>query len=344
MKVWFDISNSPHVNMFLPVIMELRKMGHDIFITSRPLANTIALLQQSGLEHKVVGRHYGKNILMKMWGFPIRVFQLIVNVRKANPDIAVSQSSFHSPLVAWILGIRSLYTNDNEHAKGNHIAFLFASQIMIPESMLLPRSITNYFIARKIIRYPGIKEGIYLWEKASNPDFKNGLAFPKKEQIYVRPEPNTAQYYNGKHNFLDEVLLVLQYEYDITVLTRDKKQFDHYSKPKFFKLHVPEKPIPFHVVAGSCSLFIGAGGSMTRELALMGVPAISVYQSKLLGVDEYLLKKGLLNYDPNLSIETVRKTIQLQKRLTDSELVQKGMAAYHLLMNEITRTQAQSLN
>ena len=71
------LSNSPHVNMFYKLIKELEAEDHEIIITSRPLANTIALLDQKGLKHTVVGGYYGKSIYKKIIGYPIRIFQLI---------------------------------------------------------------------------------------------------------------------------------------------------------------------------------------------------------------------------------------------------------------------------
>ena len=54
-------------------------------------------------------------------------------LRNKRVDVAVSQSSFHSPVVARLMGIRSIYLNDNEHAVGNVPAFACADQIMVPE-------------------------------------------------------------------------------------------------------------------------------------------------------------------------------------------------------------------
>ena len=49
MRIWFDLSNSPHINMFYDLIRELEADGHTVIITSRPLANTVELLDQRGL-------------------------------------------------------------------------------------------------------------------------------------------------------------------------------------------------------------------------------------------------------------------------------------------------------
>ena len=76
MKIWFDISNSPHVNLFAAMIRDLMH-EHEVIITCRPLANTVDLLDLHKFEYTVVGRHYGGKLFSKLSGYPVRVFQLI---------------------------------------------------------------------------------------------------------------------------------------------------------------------------------------------------------------------------------------------------------------------------
>src|SRR5689334_3026043 len=112
MRIWFDLSNSPHINMFYDLIRDLESSGHEVVITCRPLANTVDLLNQKGLKYTIVGEHYGKKFSRKFFGYPIRVMQLRKFLRGKKIDLAVSQSSFHSPIVAKLLGVPSIYTND----------------------------------------------------------------------------------------------------------------------------------------------------------------------------------------------------------------------------------------
>lgn len=136
MKIWFDLSNSPHINMFAALIRELQQR-HEVIITCRPLANTIDLLELHKLPHTVVGRHYGKKFSAKVMGYPVRVWELVKFLRPRRIDIAISQSSFHSPVVARLIGVPSIYMNDNEHALGNVPSFLAATTIMVPEFLSL---------------------------------------------------------------------------------------------------------------------------------------------------------------------------------------------------------------
>jgi len=337
MVIWFDISNSPHVNMFYHLIKELESEGNEVIITSRPLANTVQLLDQKGLNHTIIGSHYGKNIFKKIFGYPIRVAQLYFFLKKKSINLAVSQSSFHSPLVAFLLSVPSIYTNDNEHAKGNIIGFLLSTKILVPGKFSFNRTLSFLINKDKILYYPGVKEGIYLWIKEHQLKSLQQHKVPEKvTNIYIRPEPQTAQYYNGDLFFLDALIVDLQEKYQVTILARNKDQYAHYTQKKFFKSYVPKDPLSFDEIALNCQLFIGAGGSMTREFAILGIPTISVYQASLLAVDKVLINLKLMHYDPNLSIEKVEKELTQNHQSSSSELLLlMGKSAYDLFKDTI---------
>ncbi len=329
MKIWFDISNSPHVLMFYKLIRQLENEGHTIIITARPLANTISLLEQYGLKYETVGIHYGKKIRNKIIGYPVRVIQLYKHLKNKNLDLAVSQSSFHSPMVATLLRIPSIYTNDNEHALGNKIAFLFASKILIPESFPFKNKMKHTYV------YPGIKEGMYLWDDMERFQYERKSNISQRDTIYIRPEPSTAQYYNAQNNFLDDLILNLSSRHKIVVLTRNEQQNNHYKKLST-NIIVPEKPLPIDIIIKKGKLFIGAGGTMTRELALLGIPTVSVYQSKLLKVDELLIEYKILFFEPQLTSDKVdyilNNRISEQSRITFKE---KGKEAFYMFKHKI---------
>jgi len=336
MRIWFDLSNSPHINMFYDLIKELELEGHEIEITARPLANTIPLLNQKGLKYTIIGQHYGKNIFKKIFGYPIRVIQLVKYLRPKKINFAVSQSSFHSPIVAKIIGIPSLYTNDNEHALGNLPSFLFATKVLLPEKLKLNWVNRLFCSPNKIIRYPGIKEGIYLWRNAEKVQLIRKSNTIKETHIYIRPEPQTAQYYKGDENFLDDLIMEIQSKYKITILARNENQLSHYSQPIFLFINLPINPIPLEEVAINCTLFIGAGGSMTREMALLGVPTISVYQDDLLEVDQLLIEEGLMWHERKLTANILKSYLMhISNTSSNSLFIEKGKQAYQILKKSI---------
>ena len=343
MKIWFDLSNSPHINLFAEMIRDLEK-DHEVIITCRPLANTIDLLELQGFNYTVVGKHYGAKLIHKLFGYPIRVGQLRSFLRDKNVDVAVSQSSFHSPITARLLKIPSLYMNDNEHAMGNIPSFICADIIMVPE--FLDRKTVHRQFGRdsKIIQYPGVKEGIYLWnlQKLSRNDDMTGAPEKQRcETIYIRPEPWAAQYYKGDLNFLDNLIKGLAPNARVVLLPRGDVQAKHYQQAEFSGIAVLDKPASLPDIARKCNLFIGAGGTMTRELAVMGVPTISVYRSDLLQVDSYLIKLGQMVHKPDLTPEFALQYMRAEgaRSKPRQELLDKGRQAYILIKETILSMQ-----
>ncbi|MFM1755953.1 MAG: hypothetical protein RL621_877 [Bacteroidota bacterium] len=336
MKIWFDISNSPQVLLFKDMMDDLRQQGHEILVTSRPLANTIELLDSEKIPHTIVGKHYGKKLTSKLLGYPIRVYRLFQFLRREKVDLSVSQSSFHAPVVATLLGVKSIYTNDNEHAIGNIPAFLFAKTILLPQNFKIESAILSRLISKKIIHYPGVKEGIYLWRKSFVKQYGSIGYVQKSTNIYIRPEPSTAQYYKGGENFLDDFILQSKGQYKITILPRNEEQRRHYGSEKFKGINIPKTILSFDQIVKDCSLFIGAGGSMTREMALVGIPTLSVYQDKLLSVDHDLIAQQLLVYKPHFTHKDVQELL-MQQQYPKNMFMRYGEEAYHLFLSTINK-------
>lgn len=259
MKIWIDFINSPQVSFFEPLIKDLTNGGHELILTCRDSSNTVELIKQRNWQYKIIGHKAEKAAIKKLLSFSLRIIYLYSYLKNKGINVAICQSSFYLPLTAKFLGIPSIYTNDNEHALGNIPAFLFADQILIPENLSILKVIKKGARKRKVIQYPGIKEGVYLWAKGQSIQSKRSKSISER-QIFIRPEPLTAQYYSGKLNFLDTFLIELKEKYSITILVREESQLKHYSQLKFSGIYVPEKPLSFEDVAISCSLFIGAGG------------------------------------------------------------------------------------
>lgn len=339
MKIWFDLSNSPHINMFAAMIRDLERQ-HQVVITCRPLANTVDLLNLHGLAHTVVGRHYGKGLWRKVSGYPVRCAELYRFLRPQGIDVAVSQSSFHSPVVARMLGIPSIYMNDNEHAVGNVPAFLAATRILVPEFLSERKLRRQLARPSKVVRYQGVKEGIYLWEL--EPRLRQRVAPDGRSTVFVRPEPWTAQYYRGASNFMDQLILGLQAQMRVVVLPRGKAQAEHYLQPAFQGVEVVSTAMDIAEIAPQCNLFIGAGGTMTREMAVLGVPTISVYQDELLDVDNYLLQVGAFIHRPELSAaEALEYAASAARRPANAQLLAKGRNAYETIKAEIVGLSAE---
>lgn len=335
MKIWIDLTNSPHINFFKPFIHQWESEGHEIIITCRDLANTIQLIEQNGWNYTEVGGHAGKSSIKKVLYFPRRVWELRKFLKKHKPNIGISHSSFYSPVVAKLIGVPSIYINDNEHAQGNYIAFRYASLNLIPESLGKRAEELDWQKKYGVQLYPGIKEGIYLAQSTMPPKENH----PKgKKKIFVRLAPWTAQYYTGDNYFCDDILKELQEDYEIVLLPRDKTQTEHFEKEEFKHITIAKKPLKLEHVYQECDLFIGAGGTMTRELAFLGIPTISIYQDELLEVDKFLIQEGYMVHKINLTRTDIENTLKEAKH-KENNLILKGQQAFSII-NEYVKKYA----
>src|ERR687893_1015657 len=57
--VWIDLTNSPHVLFFRPILRRLTEAGIETVVTARDFAQTLGLLELYGIPHTVIGRHGG---------------------------------------------------------------------------------------------------------------------------------------------------------------------------------------------------------------------------------------------------------------------------------------------
>jgi uncharacterized protein len=305
MKIWIDFINTPQVSFFIPFLKEFKNQEYEILLTCRDSGNTIDLLKQQDLEYHVIGQKVGVGMFQKLMFFPKRLLALYFFLRNNKPDIAVSQSSFYQPIIARLFSIPCLYTNDNEHAKGNIFGFLFATKVILPISLANEKFTKKWPLKNKVAFYPSVKESIYL---SQQPELLT-LLKDKKSKIYFRPEPWSAQYYTGPLNFFDDILVNLSQDYDVIILPRDNNQKEHYAEEKFSTLTVAQKPISLSKIVSDCLLFIGAGGSMTRELAILEIPVISIYQAEMLSVDKYLIDRGLMTVNPEITFQEIKSIL-----------------------------------
>lgn len=325
MKIWIDLTNSPHINFFQPFIEIWKSKGEEIIITSRKLANTIELIEQNGWRHKEIGGHVGKNLIKKIFYFPLRVLSLIKYLRTNKPDIAISHSSFYSPVAAFLLNIPSLYINDNEHAKGNYLAFLFATLVIFPEALKKLYSSRIYGLLSKIEFYPGIKEGIYLSQKDI---FRKVKSISNGKNIFIRLEPSTAQYYRGNSSNLDSSIRDLSKKYFIYLLPRNRDQIQHFEKLNLKNVKILSKSLSLEEIYEKCDIFIGAGGSMTREFAVLGVLTFSTYQGELLAVDKYLISSDAMFHTSVISDKLIID-FQNKKVFANEFVFDKGKIAFN---------------
>lgn len=312
MKIWIDIVNAPHVWFFKNIIQYLKQQGEDVLITARKFGDVHELLDLFGISYTSVGSH-GATLEQKLLRSTERVYLLSKMIAEEKPDIAVSKHSIELPRVSFGLGIPSVYVLDNEHAlAANKLTLSLCDKIIIPEAVDVWDVLKTGAEPNSLIRYNGTSEVIHFKDFHYNPNIFDdlNLDLKKDKTILMRPEPALASYLDTdcRKSVLSPIVDALEDYANILMIPRFKEQkeiFEDYENVTIIK-----PPIDAHSLMKRCDLVIGAGGTMNREAALLGTPVISCYPGKLLAVDGYYIKKGLMKRSTN-SDEVVDMALEL---------------------------------
>ena len=196
--VWIDLDNSPHVPFFSPIIKEIESRGHKVTLTARDCFQVCALGNLYRLKYRRVGKHYGKNMALKMIGNLYRAMQLLPIAAKAKPSLALSHGSRAMILAARLLNIPTVLMMDYEFV--HRIPFMHPALIITPE--VLGMDAVGHR-RTTVTKYPGIKEDVYV------PFFKPDAAIKNRLGLFddmiiatIRPPANEAHYHNPESDVL----------------------------------------------------------------------------------------------------------------------------------------------
>src|SRR6202171_1980313 len=315
-RIWIDIDNSPHVPFFVPIVEELRKRGHEVILTARDDYQVCELLELYHLSCKIVGRHYGKNRAAKILGTCMRAAQLIPMMVGEKIDLAVSHGSRAQMMVGFALGIPTLLILDYE--------FIAMMGFIRPDWILVPQMIPNskeLAPKRQVLRYPGLKEDVYVPRLRLDPSVKDQFGLQRNEIVVtVRPPAIEAHYHNPEAEvLLDAALNFLTQAPDVRVILLPRNESQAKTLRENWGKWITNKKImiPEHAVDGInliwfSDLVVSGGGTMNREAAALGVPVYSIFRGRIGAVDHYLAEQGRLTLIE--SVEQVRTKIALVRR------------------------------
>ncbi|HKY45527.1 MAG TPA: DUF354 domain-containing protein [Pyrinomonadaceae bacterium] len=300
MRLWIDLANSPHVSFFKPLINRFTSQGHEIEITAREFAETVPLARDAGFEARVVGVHGGRAVSAKARTIMSRAWTLGGWARTRRFDLAISHNSYSQILAARALGIKTVTLMDYEYQPANHLAFRLTSRIIVPTSFPAKRLRRYGASMRKVHRYHGTKEDVYLADFQPDPLFAARLCElgtnADNVLVLMRPPADDALYHRFQNPLFDEALAMLLTNENVQVilLPRNEAQRSLYSTKASDRLLVPAEPLDGANLIAASDLVISAGGTINREAAALGVPAVSIYAGKWAAVDEELVKEGRL--------------------------------------------------
>jgi predicted glycosyltransferase len=204
---------------------------------------------------------------------------------REKPDLTLSHGSRAQLLAGRVLRVPNTTIHD----------YKFTAKVgsLRPDWLFSPSYIPHAQskeIRRREMKYPGLKEDVYVPRFRPDPLLKGQLGLNSANLAFtVRPPATEAHYHNSEAEVLFDAALNMftqHLEVCAVLLPRNEKQEE--SLRKQWKEWIDRRKIiiPSHVVDGlnliwHSDLVVSSGGTMNREAAALSVPVYSVFRGRI---------------------------------------------------------------
>lgn len=311
MRIWVDLTNSPHVCVMRPLVALMKEDGHEVHISARDFAQTVELCDRFGLETTVIGHHRGRRIAAKAYGLASRSLALCRWAKGKEFDLAAGHGSNDISVAAKLLKVPSVTMFDYEFATVQHnINCRLARRVVVP-GCIPPESLYRYGARGKIANYPGLKEEYYLSDFEPDSRVLEGLSLDEaRPTVVLRTPPDVSLYHRFENDLQTRLVrwLAAQSEAQVVALPRTQEQRSELLSLGAGNFKVPKTAIDAQSLVAYADLLVSAGGTMNREAVALGTPVYSTFQGRLGAVDKGLVAEGRLRLlsDPD-EIEIKKK-------------------------------------
>jgi len=321
LKIWIDIL-TPKQLLFSEPIIEKLGQKHDILCTSREYNEVTKLAKIRHFDLIFVGKHGGGDKKSKLKASIERIEKLSKKIKKFEPDVVISFGSPEAARISFGLGIKHIMFCDSPHANAVMKLTLPLIQKLLIPYVIPKKEFSKFGINEKdIVQYKAIDAVVTIQRKINQniiSPFKNN----NKKNILIRVEEEEAAY-TSKSSKIIPIIQKIANDYkdeNIIVLGRYTQQIINLQKIMGKKIKVIKMSFDGKYLLNDTDVFIGSGGTMTAESALMGIPTIS-YNAVPNIIENFLVKKSLVKRETNpkkVSNEIkrifARKNDQNQKR------------------------------
>ena len=299
MKIWIDILTPKQLLFSEPIVEKLGKK-HDLLCTSRDYEEVSKLAKIRDFNLIFVGKHGGGDKKTKLKASIDRMEKLSTKIRTFSPDIVISFCSPEAARIAFGLGIKHVAFCDSPHAEAvMRLTLPLIQKLLIPFT-IPKKEFSKYGIDEKnIIQYKAIDAFVTIQRKINQKaklPFKNN----NRKNILIRVEEEEASY-TSKSSKIIPIIKKIEREYEndnIVVLGRYTKQIKNLQKIIGKKVKIVKMTYDGKHLLKNTDIFIGSGGTMTAESALMGIPTIS-YNAVPNIIENFLVKKYLIRRETN---------------------------------------------
>ena len=320
MKIWIDILTPKQLLFSEPIVEKLRKK-HDLLCTSRDYDEVSKLAKVRNFDLIFVGKHGGNDKKTKLMASIDRMGKMSRKIEVFSPDLAISYCSPEAARISFGLGIKHIAFCDSPHANAvMRLTLPLIQKLLIPH--VIPKNeFSRYGIDKKnIISYKAIDAVVTIKRKINQNEslpFKNN----KRKNILIRIEEEEASYTSKSSKIIPIIKkIVNQYNNEnIVILGRYTKQIQNLQKIVGKKAKIVKMSFDGKHLLNNTDIFIGSGGTMTAESALMGIPTIS-YNAVPNIVEKFLVKKHLVKRETNADriSDYIRETFESTNKINQN--------------------------
>lgn len=293
-RVWIDVDNAPHVQIFRPIIQRLRERGAEVVVTARDRTYVPELLRAAGIEHTIVGRGQPEGFAAKAAALTGRSMALARFARRGHFDVAMGHGSRSLPPAARLLSVPNITMFDYEHVS-TWLYRRFCDRILVPRAVV--HSVAGQNPSRHWHPFDGFKEEIYLADFVPEPEMRAKLGVGDGEVlIVVRPPSRTAHYHDSASEaILDALARRITQSRNVRAIWLRRDVSEIVPKAAHARnILVPDGPLDGLSLLAAADLAISGGGTMNRESALLGTPAYSIFTGPVGALDQELVRAGRL--------------------------------------------------
>jgi uncharacterized protein len=327
-KVWIDIDNPPQVQYLLPFRAAFAAAGVETLITARDYGDTVALLERAGVEAHVFGRRVGRGRARKVAGLAGRALDFGRFFAAGPRPDALLAASRPSAVAAWAFGTPSFIIGDYEYANVS-LYRITGSTLLYPDAIDPAVFRRRGARASQLVAFRGLKEDISFAGMDVEAITPHDLGDVPEDPVRVlfRPPSETSHYYDGASTTMALAALrhLARAGAVVVYAPREHSQLVYLEGLEW--AHAPvvlEGPVPFVSLLKSVDAVVCSGGTMLREAAYLGIPAYSIFQSAIGGVDRRLQALGrarLLRDESDLGLIELRKRSRLDPLRANPELL-----------------------
>jgi predicted glycosyltransferase len=314
---------TPKQLLFSEAIIEKLSKNHDILCTSRSYNEVSKLSKIRNFNLIFVGKHGGDKKSAKLDAHIERMKKLSPLITKFSPDLTISFCSPEAARISFGLGIKHVAFCDSPHADSvMRLTLPLIQKLLIP--WIIPKKeFVKYGIELKnIIPYKAIDAAITIKRQSTK---KQNLKFMKshKKRILIRMEEDQAAYSSKFTKIVPIIKKIIDEfnEENIIILGRYSEQIKKLKTLFGKKAQILEMSYDGKFLLENIDVFIGSGGTMTAESALLGVPTIS-YNAVPNIVENYLVKNNLAKRESNP--QKIVKIIKKYFESSDNEIKKRA--------------------